>query len=54
MSFLIVGSSKGTFDENELISHLEKYGIENVKDVILNVIKNRKAICGQFKILSLN
>jgi hypothetical protein len=53
MSFLIVGSEKGTFNENELLSHLTMCGVQNPQEVISETIKRRKYIVGDQKILSL-
>lgn len=53
MSFLIVGSEKGTYNECELLSHLEMNGVKNPQEVISETIKRRKYIIGQIRILSL-
>lgn len=53
MSFLIVGSEKGIYDENELLSHLEMNGVKNPQEVISETIERRKYIVGNQRILSL-
>jgi hypothetical protein len=54
MSFLIVNSDKGTFNEFELLSQLEAWGVSNPQEVILEAINRRKVICGEYRILSLH
>lgn len=54
MSFLVVGSEKGTFNEYELLNHLESCGVENPQEVLEETIRRRKYICGEYKILSLH
>lgn len=53
MSFLVVGSDKGTFNELELLNHLVKCGVENAQEVIRETVKRRKMICGKIRILTL-
>jgi hypothetical protein len=54
MSFLIVGSKKGIYNESELENQLAFWGVANPKYIINEIIKKRKIVYEGFRIMSLH
>lgn len=53
MSFLVVGSEKGIYNEEEMIDQLKLWGADNPYSVIQVAIKKRKVVYDGYRILSI-